>query len=363
MLDDITLLSDQETQDEIMFIGSEEERKLHRLLNLVTTIRACHVDFAHLREIRADFRNLLARDNESSEGSVIALFGASRSGKSKLLLDFQAECEALDQQLGNITLRNGDWARRRTYVQVNVPDSSMKTLMERLHSELNEHQKTTRRLRRFDYEEEIDYFCKERRVRVIAFDEVHQGIASTKSRARSAWEVAQKIKDFTNRGDRSIILSGTEEAEALLLANKELASRCHVIHRLLPLNWERGRDRQECKQLLEAYDQQLEKTVFSKHSDLAEDDLAFRIYVAAGGVIGQMATLVEIAAKKAVYDLVEGKADRVLKRHFELAFEKWAFGRERSNPFSTQKGSVVEATAPVIKRSSRRAGRDRDFRS
>jgi hypothetical protein len=93
--------------------------------------------------------------------------------------------------------------------------------------------------------------------------------------------------------------------------------------------------------ILDSYDEHLTK-VFGCASGLSDEYLAMRIQVAASGVVGRVATLVENAASYAARAIFAGTADRFGFSHFAEAFAADSKNAGRPNPFSTMDALVVD---------------------
>ncbi|MBI5162839.1 MAG: TniB family NTP-binding protein [Magnetospirillum sp.] len=348
--------------------------ELDILTNRIAEIRTHYIEFDRLEEIKLDLRRLVMRDNTVSEGGVMALFGCTRSGKTNLLTDFMAEFDEADKARGRVEYEDNTYGYARTVLYVKVPNTSSKNLAEEILKMLGATPEgavlpaTARKgaeRRGYDIDDEVIRQCRLRQVRLLILDEVHNSIEDRT--AKAAKDVARKIKNYSNACVFSILLVGTDEAAKLLDASDELKARCLTGPlRLVPFDWDKERDRRDCRTLLADFDSILAQ-VFGQHSGLNETDMAMRICTAAKGVIGHIATLVEDAATKAVRDKMKGNAESVTTAHFARAYDGVPFAEGRPNPFLLAvegKAAVpVDKSTPSHRHNGgRRATRDTAFR-
>ncbi len=356
--------------------GRDEIRGMNRKVH---AFRAQFLDYPLLKDIREDLHMLVERDNTAAEGGVMTLIGVSGSGKTKFIEDFMRE---YPRERHAIRHPDGRIADRATVILVAVPDTGVKTLAEAIYTELTGAEPPADR--RVDIQKAIYHYAREMETRLVIFEEAHE--ASVDETNKTVKAVARLFKQFSNAATFSVLIVGTEEADRLVRASKELGRRVLARHRLSPLDWDRPDSRKLLLRLLRSWDKLLGE-VFEP-CGLGTEGLAAKIHRSSGGIIGLAAILVERAALLAVRDMVGGRTRGtgedarpvvgIEERHLHEAH--WSVGRNGPNPFdhgspdaaagpgrpdasagqaSDAPGAEVPAPAP---RGSRRAARDRVFR-
>ncbi len=87
--------------------------------------------------------------------------------------------------------------------------------------------------------------------------------------------------------------------------------------------------------ILDDLDSELSDSVFGCLSGLCKPEMAHALMVAATGIVGHAATLVEQAAYAALDEMIDGGVvTGVGWEHLEKAFGNWAPAHGRANPFS-----------------------------
>lgn len=352
--------------------GRDAIREMNRKVH---AFRAQFLDYPLLKEIREDLHMLVERDNTAAEGGVMTLIGVSGSGKTKFIEDFMRERHAIRHADGRI-------ADRTTVILVAVPDTGVKTLAEAIYAELTGVEAPADR--RVDIQKAIYHYAEQMETRLVIFEEAHE--ASVDETNKTVKAVARLFKQFSNAAKFSVLIVGTEEADRLVRANKELGRRVLARHELRPLDWDRPDSRKLLLLLLRSWDKLLGDVL--EPCGLGTEELAAKIHRSSGGIIGLAAILVERAALLAVRDKVDGKmrgtgedATPIVgidERHLHDAHR--SVGRSEPNPFddglprlapgpggseAAARQATVEPEADLpapARTSSRRAARDRVFR-
>lgn len=315
-----------------------------------TSIRGSFTSHAALERILRAVATLITRNNKGSEGSVHALVGMTRSGKSHLLRAFLDEHE---KEPIKITDANGDFAFQRPVVYLKFVGNTTKGLTEALYEAITGNQSEAvlgRSAKQSHILNEIIRYRKECGVRLLILDEAHQSILNKSDHA--AKEVAKLVKDLSN-SYFCVLLVGTEELVRLIDADPELQARVTKVHRIHPFTRTEA-DLHIWKKILDGMDGVLTEKVFGKPSLLSEPHLAEALMTASGGTVGHMATLVENAALEAIDQWDELRkqepegADHgpqvINWDHFQIAFDDWAPGRMlKINPFHPHARPPVEA--------------------
>ena len=301
------------------------EREQH-LIAQVETIRALYVEHDRITPIKDEIRRLYHRDNKASEGGCMLLTGPSGSGKTKLIEDFISDFPRIPH--GRVDAQ-GNVADDAPVVCATVPDTSLKTLTERLFHAFSGTTANSRR-RRFDLQEAIVFHAKEMNTRLLILEEAHQAI--DRKRDVVAHDVAVFLKDLSNKAQFSLLIVGTDKAKRLITANAELERRVISAQELKPFSWDAQDDRDIFIGLLMEFDERLAKPL-GMLSNLDDKETALRIHVATGGLVGQLARLLENAGVIAIREGGGCVKQRLTLEHLARAFEKTAIDKEAANPF------------------------------
>lgn len=315
----------------------------------VSAIHAWFVLYDGLEVVRKDFEWLHHRDNSHGEAGCLLLYGPPRSGKTHLILDY---VNAHPPVVGP----DGD---RQEVVYFKAPyPCTPKNLVERMADKLGYPGVAgPRRSRLFDMMDVVLHYVRQLGVRLMFIDEIHQMASGGGDNGLIAG--ATLLKDLINEGEFCIVASGTCSATRIFEAHEELCGRLLAVHELRPFDWYAEDQRDTFRALLHDMDGELP---FAR-SGLSEAGMAARLHVASGGLIGHVATLVEIAGVMAAR---EG-ADRIGLDHFARAHEKKKFVKRGVNPFigGTPDPSPFAAPnlVPAGSRPVRKRRADDDFRA
>ena len=326
------------------------------MLRAISDIHAIYVPNERLDIIKRGIVDLIARDNSTSQGNVQALIAPSRAGKTKLLNDllgdYPVEREAFVHE-------NGDWADRKTVVLASLADSNELTVAERIYKAISG--RTPKevlggRPKRSEIEDSIVVLARECRLKLLILDEAHQSIDLKTDLV--AGRIAIMMKDLVNARLFSILVVGTEAALRLIHANQELKSRTTRLYRIQPFQPTRS-DREIWAEIIGDIEDVLTRDVFGVSSNLTAPDMSEALMTASNGIVGEMVTLVEEAAVRAVDDMIEVRSSKrgsgtstpgeqpwLDWRHFEQVFDSLPNGFGRTNPFSSAARPSSTGTAP-----------------
>lgn len=298
-----------------------DDKDKNLLLRKVEAIRAWYVRYPELEAIRMQFDRLLGRDNSPGEAGCLLLQGPTRAGKTRLILDY------VDDHPPS-TRENGD---RQEVVFIRAPyPCTPKNLMERVARELGHPRPGAIRAkgverggRLFDVMDVVLEYARELGVRLMFIDEIHQMIDQKNHRA--VVDGATLLKDLVNAATFCLVLSGTPAAQRIVEAHDELNGRLLGNFKIEAFDWYDAERRTTFINLLAGFDEQLP----FEPSGLADSEMAARIHVASGGLIGMVAKLLENAGALAVWD----GSSRILMRHLADAHEMVALEKGGPNPF------------------------------
>lgn len=168
---------------------------------------------------------------------------------------------------------------------------------------------------------------------LIILDEF-QGFIDGKT-DRAVLEVSNWLKDFINEVNKPVLLTGLPYCDIVLKANDQLERRFPIRDTLHPLGWKRPKDKEIFKDFLLHVDERLP---FNRRSNLADEDVAYRIYCATNGVIDFIMKLVRRAAELAIDKEIENVNTDLLARAYKERLA--AIVPERLNPFTVPEDSL-----------------------
>lgn len=162
---------------------------------------------------------------------------------------------------------------------------------------------------------------------LLIIDEAHEG---GKGSAFGP-SITAELKTLLNWGHVSIVLLGTQKAEALVRKDEEFVMRTMAPCRLGVLEWADDEDRELWIEFLTGLDAEMQRIgIVGEATGLADEQLALALWQACGGVIGQLMKVVMLALRVAIHD------DRnfIAVDDLALAVDEWsvAFGLSDINP-------------------------------
>lgn len=141
--------------------------------------------------------------------------------------------------------------------------------------------------------------------------------------------VADWLKVLINDTGITLVVSGLEQCLAVIDQNEQLAGRLSSPIRLDRFRWDRPQDRDEFISVLDAYQDEFK----AHHYDLPQLDferVAYRFWLATGGLIGYLSRLFRQAERNAMRD----ERRVITLDHFHVAHEEsvWAALRDPEAP-------------------------------
>lgn len=271
-----------------------------RLKKLIRQIEHCH-EYSKIDE------------DLDPEGMVIK--GVAGVGKSKLISRYAENFprqEEADRTVVPVLIV--------TIPQSATVKSLVSELLEALGDPLADHGSAanqTRRLRKL---------IKECGVEMIIADEFQHFIDRDSDKVLH--DVSDWLKVLMDRTKKPIILIGMPRCDKILEANEQLKRRFTLRECLEPFGWKTAKQQDEFRELLRHIDGKLP---FNQRSNLADPQMAFRIYYATGGVIGYVMKLIRRAALLAIRQSVEKLNAALLAYAFDKDLGKTF--PHRKNPF------------------------------
>lgn len=162
---------------------------------------------------------------------------------------------------------------------------------------------------------------------LLIIDEAHEG---GKGSAFGP-SITAELKTLLNWGHVSIVLLGTQKAEAHVRKDEEFVMRTMAPCRLGALDWADDEDRELWIEFLTELDAEMQRIgIVGEATGLADEQLALALWQACGGVIGQLMKVVMLALRVALHD----NRNFIAVDDLALAVDEWsvAFGLSDINP-------------------------------
>lgn len=260
----------------------------------------------------------------ASDAIVFPLVGESRTGKSSVL--------AYTEQL-HVTRRLDDGLhvpilRIRTPSKPTVKGLAEQFLLGLKDPRFNQHEseieKTSRLLK-------LLKSCGTRMVMIDEFQHFYD-----KGTHKVIHHVSDWLKILTDESRLAIVVSGLPSCLAVLYQNEQLAGRCVSSLTMPRFSWENDSERQEFIGVLEAFQQGLH---MFELPDMGTEEMAFRFYVATGGLIGYLAKIL----RQATWNAFDAEDPTIQLADLSSAFRDAVLAKESSaviDPFSSRFNSA-----------------------
>ncbi len=204
-------------------------------------------------------------DGAEPEGAII--LGNTGSGKSTLLRNYlHSSFEPGNDECSRV---------RVLYVEVVHKATTKKVTSTMLQLLGGKHWKSGTEFVQYT---ELKQLLWEQGVEMIIFDEINNLLP--RSAGRSTMDVCDFFKMLMNQTKIPLVLAGTEEAEGVILSNKELANRLNAVHYMKYFSLApSGAKSDPFKQYMGL----IEQAIPVKSTSLTEADMLKRFYVASRG--------------------------------------------------------------------------------
>ena len=272
---------------------------------------------------------------DHAEGSVepicVAVVGESRTGKSRLLEEFERE-----------------HPRHRSADGVFVPVLRVKApskptvkglaevILEKLGDPIwhkdSENAKSVR----------IRRLLKECRTRMVVIDEFQH--FRDKASDKVAHHVADWLKVLVDDEKIALVVAGLPICRSIINQNEQLAGRFLGEVVMPRFDWNRESDREEFISIVVAFQERMASQFNLPDFD---EEWAFRFYCATGGLMGLLAKCLQQAA----WDAEDEGRTEIALDHFQAAYQKSAWGVARpSGPGPFDRGVSVVPSADLLRR-------------
>lgn len=298
--------------------------------------------------------DLLLSGAQPSGAECVVVSGPKRSGKTTLLKRFAHEVNSQVAEASAAAMDKGSIRfREQRVVVVETPSgATLKTLAESTLCQLGDPapgggSTASKMLRAYT-------LLRKRGVRVLVFEEFQHLIDRDKrTRSQIANKAADFVKSILNEGICGVVLSGMPEVEDILAVNPQLEARCMGMVRMRALGFETAEERKLFRFCLMQFELSLPLPCAFRLTDM---DVAARMHVASGGLLGLVAHILANSVRTARR---EGK-DALSLDLIARTFARMPIARNhRVNPFMerTSTGPDEHAAEPGrAPRAPRKAG-------
>ncbi len=257
-------------------------------------------------------QDFVAVGTVNDQAPCMLLTGPAGVGKTELVKQHLRDCPPRS---------DGDTDRVPVVFFQTPADVKEKALAEALLAELGD--PAPHRGSKVDKTRRVKGFIKELGLRLIILDEFQHFTGNRTD--RGLLQAASWLKQILNEAGCPILLVGTEEADAVLRRDQQLARRCFARHRFEPFRWDAHDDRTQFLELVRIYDNMLP---MPERGTLLGDEMGLRLCLATHGRFGRLTHLLQKALFKA---LMEG-SPALEEHHLRLAYDEWALLHDDAEP-------------------------------
>ncbi len=150
--------------------------------------------------------------------------------------------------------------------------------------------------------------------------------------------ITAELKLLIDTGGTAIVLLGTERARAVVMRDRELATRLMAPCSLSPLKWLDDDDKDIWIGMLDELDTEMQRLdLVPATIGLAEESVAEALCTACGGTIGQLMCVIQHSLKVAIYD----NREQIDLQDIAIAVDDWSIALDfaSENPI----WSLIEA--------------------
>ncbi|TWB42579.1 TniB family NTP-binding protein [Nitrospirillum pindoramense] len=309
----------------------DREERIERFKN----ISKIAIDLPHLARIKQRIRDAIDIGCCGREAQSMMLLGPTGTGKSTLLKEIADEYppEQRDRYLYHPVL----------YVGI-PPQSTLKALAIAILKALGD---VSSNRSMSEYTHIVIQMLTRAAPKLLILDEI-QHIVSAGNKRANAYASGDLIKSILNAAVCPIILGGQPEGAELIRANPQSLRRNRWAEYLEPFDWLKQEDRDTYQSFLYMYE---ERMGLSAPSNLFHDDMAFRLWIASNGAIGETTKWLQMAAEIALVEQ-ESSLPCISKELLAEAFDRGRLGanRQEPNPFLSDKHSLKVLRPPTTEK-------------
>lgn len=305
--------------------------------SLVRDVARLYIDYDVPQKVTKTIEGLHRHGRAGLAANCLLVVGPSGCGKTSILDRYVERHPLMDTAEGVIREVLSISAPARCSIK-NLAETVLAALGDPAPNKGTEGQLTRRLLHQL----------AQQRVGLLIIDESQHAI--DKRSHKVVYDVADWIKNLINEAVCPIVLAGLPETKAILETNKQLARRCCGVLDLSPFDWDKEEEQLKFRGLLRFFEHELP---FVFEPALSSFEMASRIHYATGGLIGEVARLLQIAC----LDAAEAGLRRVSMAMLAEAYSSVALtGEAAANPFLFDI-SRSAAAAPRDARGTRLRGR------
>jgi hypothetical protein len=276
----------------------------------IHNFRRVYVKDPALEEILNSVGRLRTVGHGSTHSHCMGIFGPSGSGKTRLVSYYQRNAlKGIEKRTHFV-----DDVEVETLPILSVecpPRATVKGMAETLLAALGD-PKPSRGTQQ-EMTQRVLSALRVRGVGLIVMDEF-QHLAGRTRGHDSAYETADWIKSLLNANICPILLVGTQPAVEILRVNEQLRRRALAVHLIGPYSVSTGSELESFQKVLRGLE---EATNLPQPSNLDDEDLARRIHIATGGLIGRITGLLDRALQLTVQRKQESISRSILRDVFK----------------------------------------------
>ncbi len=241
----------------------------------VSSVIVQHTDF---RTATKRLQQIYRRSEKAPDPSCLGVFGESRTGKTLLTRGLEGEYPRV---------RHEDFLEVPVLCVTTPARPTVMGLLESMLQALGDPKFNTgtqcAKLTR------LIHLLKVAKTRVVVVDEIQHFI--DKRSAIIAYEAADTLKIIVDETKAGLIAAGLARAERVIRENEQLDGRFLSPVRLSRFDWGKETQRKQFVGILVAFHRSINR--FVDMPDFGNREMAFRIYVGCGGLIGYVAKFLE----------------------------------------------------------------------
>jgi hypothetical protein len=251
------------------------------------------------------------------EPICVAIVGESRTGKSRLLKEFDARhADALGPEGRSVPI-----LKIRTPATAAVGgfiENALESIGDPIYYSGSNGQKTSR----------LRKLLKEAGTRVILVDEFQE--FNDAANRKQTKLMTNWLKTLVENANVALFVAGLPSCLQTIDRNEQLAGRFQECLRMPRFDWQVSADRGQFMDILDAFAQSIGEHF--RLPTLDSDDMAFRFYCATGGLMGYLVKLL----RAAVWDAIADGRAAIKLQHFSAAYCKATWRHADVDPFSAR---------------------------
>lgn len=263
------------------------------------------------------------------------IIGESRTGKTRLLEDFRAAHSAYRTQEGLIV----------PVLHVEVPSKpTVKGLVSEILSVLGDpladkgtEQQITRRLLKY---------LKRCKTRVLILDEI-QNFVDKSAGFSVIFHMSDWLKSLLNQAKIVIVIAGLPYGDAVFGKNEQLRGRFTNFIHLPRFDWKDNDLRNQFLGLLDGFTELLRQQFHTV--DLGSDEMAYRMYLASGGLTGYVFNIIRLAA----WNVIDEERTSITIEDLDIGYQRFVSRMDQfpispfSKKFNLTDGNALEMASRV----------------